>query len=361
VNQYKVIISRETYTKTSSYLEKIKTGINAGGGLQKKLSGINIAEINVPEFLQLMVRTKKPQIYAESGVIGDGSDWTQAELAILGDITFVLPVTIFDNGHWSDPEIHNPPFKGTLLYTAGALLRNGFGVPSVDEGEVVRNGSIDPVGYYNLYERRLLPALLYVNQVSCERGRQAFITIPGLGCGQFAGRYSHGISGYFKEALIQILQNHGVDLDHIKIVYFDPHSSLDNERIQIHGIHFLVRPLEQGNQGMPQLCQPVHYEEDGDDFSDCEFFSFVAWDHVSWPGNDFYLGSRSTDDGVKAAATDTMRVMTGIEGQYDLTKYQYSPPGEYRNWEDVVLRNNLQLHLVKNMIVFPENGMIRNS
>jgi len=40
------------------------------------------------------------------------------------------------------------------------------------------------------------------------------------------------------------------------------------------------------------------------------------WDHVSWPGNDFYGGSRSTDDGVKAAATDSMAALTGVEGRY---------------------------------------------
>ena len=55
----------------------------------------------------------------------------------------------------------------------------------------------------------------------------------------------------------------------------------------------------------------------GDDFSGCILFSIVAWDHVSWPGNDYFGGSRSTDDGVKAAATDSMAVLTGIEGHYD--------------------------------------------
>ena len=67
----------------------------------------------------------------------------------------------------------------------------------------------------------------------------------------------------------------------------------------------------------------------------------VAWDHVSWPGNDYWIGAasslaicdaftrgmhmmltmigpvrpgkRCTDDGVKAAATDTMRALTGVE------------------------------------------------
>ena len=35
----------------------------------------------------------------------------------------------------------------------------------------------------------------------------------------------------------------------------------------------------------------------------------MAWDYVSWPGNDFYGDLRNTDDGVKAAATNSMEVM----------------------------------------------------
>src|SRR5262249_44771579 len=42
----------------------------------------------------------------------------------------------------------------------------------------------------------------------------------------------------------------------------------------------------------------------------------VAWDHVSWPGNDFLGGSRATDDGVKAAASNSMSALAGVEGKY---------------------------------------------
>jgi len=62
----------------------------------------------------------------------------------------------------------------------------------------------------------------------------------------------------------------------------------------------------------------------------------VAWDHVSWPGNDFFIGSRATDDGVKAAATSSMAVLTGVAGEYDPMQAKYQPPPPYRNWEAVV-------------------------
>ena len=92
-----------------------------------------------------------------------------------------------------------------------------------------------------------------------------------------------------------------------------------------------------------------------DDFSNCELFSFVAWDHVSWPGNDFYIGSRATDDGVKAAATSSMAAMTGVEGMYNTRTYKYESPSGYTNWNDVIFTHHIRLYLAQdNLFVFPK-------
>lgn len=80
------------------------------------------------------------------------------------------------------------------------------------------------------------------------------------------------------------------------------------------------------------------YAEDGDDFSDCTLCSIVAWDHVSRPGNDYFGGSRCTDDGVKAV-TDSMAVPTGVEGHYDRGRGAYLPPPPYRTRDEVVRQN----------------------
>ncbi len=68
-------------------------------------------------------------------------------------------------------------------------------------------------------------------------------------------------------------------------------------------------------------------------------------------GNDFYAGSRATDDGVKAAATNSMAVMTGIEGKYDISTNQYNPPAEYKNWQEVVLKNKVQIEVRENLSI----------
>jgi len=46
---------------------------------------------------------------------------------------------------------------------------------------------------------------------------------------------------------------------------------------------------------------------------------------------------------VKAAATDSMRVLTGVEGRYDPAREAYLPPPPYRNWGKVVQKNRLRL------------------
>ena len=108
----------------------------------------------------------------------------------------------------------------------------------------------------------------------------------------------------------------------------------------------MVRPLTQGNHNKSQLSLPDILGSNGKGlFNDCELYSFVAWDHVSWPGNDYYRGSRMTDDGVKAAATNTMQIMTGIEGKYSQDQNMYLPPQRYINWWAVVAENGLKFNL----------------
>ncbi len=140
---------------------------------------------------------------------------------------------------------------------------------------------------------------------------------------------------------VNILDNHRKKLSNIRAVYYDPYNECVNKRIEIDGISLLVRPLTQNNYPKAQLCDPIEYQELNDDYNNCILFSIVAWDHVSWPGNDFYIGARMTDDGVKAAATNVMECITGVSGRYDAKSNRYNPPSEFSNWEQVVIKNQL--------------------
>ena len=345
----------KTYKKANSYLSDIKLGkVNCGSYLQLCMKCVDIVLLSVEQFIELIIRTKKPQIFAESAVHGDGTDWNQTELSILGDISISVPVTVFDNGLHNHPDVFKDPFDATLLYTPGALLRNGQGEAPADWGEVTKDEEINYDAYYSLYERRLLPVFFNIDSVAKIKKKNAFITIPGLGCGQFAGKFRGQLGPILRNVLIDIIKENHDKLQNIKAIYYDPYSVCNNERFEIGGISFFVKPLTNGNEKKPQLCTPESYEEENDDFSECELFSLVAWDHVSWPGNDFYIGSRATDDGVKAAATNSMTVMTGVSGNYNSSNNKYEPSNEYSNWEMVINKNNIELAVRDNLIVFPD-------
>jgi hypothetical protein len=237
---------------------------------------------------------------------------------------------------------------------AGALLRNGRSHTPADWHEIVTTtGQIDEDAYFRLYERRLLPGFLFINEQMRQQGKQAFITVPGLGCGMFAGTFQGQLGEILKRTLQLFVAKYAAQFSHIRAIYYDPYRECQNERHEIGKMSFLVRPLTHGNAHKPQLCLPTTYEEECDDFSDCELVSVVAWDHVSWPGNDFYVGSRATDDGVKGAATDVTAVMTGLSGQYNAQSYQYDPPAGYRNWEEVIRATGRQIDLLNSLIVLP--------
>jgi hypothetical protein len=166
------------------------------------------------------------------------------------------------------------------------------------------------------------------------------LNVPGLGCGQFAGPFQGQLGVQLQSVLERLLTDYGESFPNLKAVYFDPYSECESFRREIHGISLMVRPLKLlGSRGKSQLCHPVAYAEEGDDFSGCDLYSLVAWDPVSWPGNDFFIDSRATDDGVKAAATNSMAVLTGVEGHYDADLGKYRPPAPFRNWAEVVEEN----------------------
>jgi len=342
---YQIIIPDETRIRLAEYLKELQSGAaRAGRRLADGLRGHDPATLTEAGLQDALLNTKVPLIFAESAVAGDGSAWNLKELRLLGDISIAVPVTVYDNGRHASPEVHAVPFAGTLVFTPGALLRNGRGWGPADLAEVTDGaGGLCAEGFYRLYERRLRPVFRHVNGCAAALGKPALLTIPGLGCGQFAGPFKGQLGTALQIVLERFLSTHGASLPNIKAVYYDPFNECSNLRQERHGIALLVRPLLQGNAGKSQLCQPTTFAGEGDDFSDCQLFSIVAWDHVSWPGNDFFGGSRCTDDGVKAAATDSMAVLTGYAGHYDVPRTAYLPPAPYRTWAEVVENNGLRL------------------
>lgn len=347
---YHIVLSAESFRRLEAYKNDILAGnVTAGKRLRTQIAAqpASLSGLDTHAFLERLLATKQPRIFAESEIIGDGSDWNARELALLGDINVTMDADIFDNGVWDpkDPafQTHQPPLKGQLLFTPGALLNTGrnFAGKSPDLQEVTdENGTLDRTKYDALIKRRMLPLFAHVNAAAKEDGRPALVTLPGIGCGAFAGVYRDFMGEYLKGALKNLLKENAAGLDHIGCIYYDPFKECGNEQEVIHGMDFRIRPADL-NPGKPQLAAPKTYEEEGDDFSGYKLYKIVAWDHASLPGNDFFADARFTDDGVSAAATNSMQIVTGIQGEYK--RGYYAHPPQYRTWEEAALRHNSAL------------------
>jgi len=353
MHEYIFLFHTDSFRRIQDYLAGLGAcGLaQAGGRLRASLHGQDLAQLDDAAFLDHLINTKSPCIFAESAVHGDGRDWNPIELSLLGDLGIAVPVQIFDDGRHGIPRIYPEPLRGTLLFIAGALLRNNQGGVAADWTSVTRGGRIHSAAYRALYERRLLPLLLYINDSAAAAGHQALVTIPGLGCGAFAGPFKGSLGLHLKDALLALLGRYADRLPHIRAIHFDPFNECTNEWHGFGDLSLRVRPLTLGNHDKPQLCPPQTYAENGEDLSACGLYSLVAWDPVSWPGNDFWGGTRASDDGVKAAATDLMGVLTGTEGHYDDHLHGYQPPPPYRTWEQLVLNQRLKLRVAGNLRV----------
>jgi hypothetical protein len=349
VPAYDIVLSEQTLQNILQYKSDIASGkATPGDRLKQALdeTGVPPARVTAQDFIQALLATKQPMIFAESAIKCDGTDWTHRELGILGDINITMKAKFYDNGVWDpahkDFREHKPPLDGQLMFTPGPLLGVGksFNGISPDYAEVVSGKSIDQTKYNALMERRLLPILSHANECAKADGRKAVITLPGIGCGAFAGAFKGRMGAHLNEALKTMLEKHGESLSHIACVYFDPFAECGNQQKDIHGIKYRVRPATL-NPGKAQLCAPSVYGEAGDDFSGCKLYKIVAWDHASYPGNDFFGNSRMTDDGVSAAATNSMECMTGLRGSY--MGGMYMPPRGYESWDDVVADKGIRI------------------
>jgi hypothetical protein len=202
--RYRILIPAPTLRRASDYLTQWRRGeVNPGARLQAVLGAAPPAELSPIDLLGGLFDTRVPRLFAESEVYGDGRDWTLVELGLLGDCSVAVPVTVFDNARHRAPAVHATPFAATLVFTAGALLRNGQqSIPADWPALTTADGRFSPAGYYALYERRLLAALRYINEHAA-RPRTALVTVPGLGCGQFAGPFQGTLGAQLRAVLAE--------------------------------------------------------------------------------------------------------------------------------------------------------------
>lgn len=213
--RYEILIPDETRHRLAAYEGDLSSGVATPG---RRLASTLEAG---GDFLTALLRTKLPQIFAESAVAGNGSDWNLTELGLLGDISVAMDVTIFDDGRHSGPEVHAEPFEAGLIFVPGALLQSGGPGKPADWDEVVDGqGRIDPDAYDALYARRLLPGFRWIEERAQVCGQPALVIVPGLGCGQFAGPFRGRLGEHLERSLRRFLDLQGAEFPHIQAVIF---------------------------------------------------------------------------------------------------------------------------------------------
>ncbi len=176
----------------------------------------------------------------------------------------------------------------------------------------------------------MLSLLSYSNRLKTK----TIVTVPEIGCGAFSGQFSDIISDKFQATLQKIIEKHGAAFPNIAGIY----SNYTEEKVY-------KKPIPHKTGKLPLLEKPEVYAKqlklpEGK----YTLVKAVAWDHISWPGNDFWNNNnRSTDDGASAAASAICYTLTGVKGQYDKKTQKYLPPQGMRDWEQVINDKNLTL------------------
>ena len=87
---YSIILGKETLEKIGNYASFLKKGGKCGSNLSRILSNESPDNLNALSLLSALLYTKYPRVFAESAILGDGSDWTLTELGLLGDVSIGL-------------------------------------------------------------------------------------------------------------------------------------------------------------------------------------------------------------------------------------------------------------------------------
>lgn len=351
---YELVISQETADMAAQYLRDLKSGkATPGFKLQKILAKKNLKKLTNQEFLLLLVQTKAPMAFAERAGnfphLESASNWNKREFDLLGRIGTSVNVNIYDNGKWRGADPYATPHSGTLAFISGALLKSD--APNHNVSEIIdENNAVNSDAYYQFYEQRLLPILLQMNNAAKRSGEKLFVTIPGIGTGEFSG--GRDLKGELAKVIEKLLTKHASKLTEVKGVYYDSYDKTTPSKKTIGNIEFIVQPLMQN--GKPQLCKPEEY---GQQFKNCKLVSIVAADPLAIPGNEAAVMARNTDDGVKGMATNLYEKLTGIAGKYNPDEKLFKP--SKGNWKEVLQTIKYKFGNNRVVVTKPDGSLVR--
>ncbi|MCE2992337.1 MAG: hypothetical protein LW825_05415 [Candidatus Jidaibacter sp.] len=389
-NPIDIVLSQAAWERVQQYAADLQNDTKTAGknltDYCSKYLGKEAKKLTSEELLQALLGTKKPFICAESVKIGQDT-WNSTEYEILCSVGIMYDVSTYDNGRWgggdwSDLKVYEEPFEQLAMIVSSPILAlQGKGSEiNPDRKRIVRkegemkNGEL--IGaetnfdeYYVILEERLLPLLVRASQRAGEKGKKLVLTLPGLGCGAFAGAFRMG--DQLNNALQKMLEKNHKLLGNIDTIIFDPYEECELEQKTFGRLKYRVRPYTEIKDSITrakacQYAKAEEFQEKGDDFSKCKKAKIVAGDGFSIPGNDANGGNRNTDEGAFGAATNSAKVISGIKGKYDKganSAYNtpFFKPKKYRTWE-IAFNEKLQkdkkplISIEKGFMVLQPNG-----
>lgn len=352
------VLSDETYQLANRYFEALKIGsIQPGDHLKKQLENQQLSQLSLENFIRTLLNTKKPKAFAEQVLQNaesrKDSGYNDSELEILAQIASVIPSYIYnDGGHNLFYTNHDNPLPCVMGFISAPLFTSENG--SLDDVSLTAEVSANPLRkidtnkYQAEVERRLLPTLLAMNEQAKSAEKKLAITIPGLGCGFFGGPFGDdGDNSVYRElnlALKNIILKHSSRLDHIASIYFDTYNAvLAPEMERIGDIYYSCVASSRRNGEHKQL----ELSEQDKLNPNILLGTIVAADLLSWIGNDMWVDSRSTDEGVKAGSSLVLvQIACALAPEkYSLENFEYTR-GAYRpknsSWR--MIGNDLKTH-----------------
>ena len=314
------LISDNTESEILKYFKQNKFGTKLTNKIKEYHTSFN--ELNTKDKVHLLMSLKELECMYEKAKEekGEVKGVNAAERRLLGMISTVSDVTFYDDGGRPTYKKHKEPIKGMLAFTSAPLLAEKHG-----DNDLVQKRNQqgkDPVElkvekYEQAIEDRILPVLRHFNDSCRDLEKKAFVTLPGLGCGYFAGGQAAQslVSMAFIKALGNILEKHSADLSSISGVCFDDFGGNYKAAPKKYGsIDFIIGKGHQEGR-IAQLMDPAEYGYKGS-----VLCNIAAWDHMAKEGNEGNRAEcidRQSDDPAKAKASNFLIQLYGLkEGEH---------------------------------------------
>lgn len=270
-------------------------------------------------FINLLLNLKVPNGSARISLAAPRqSEYNISELNILARIGTVIYTHVHNDGKQGQFTSYETPVPCIMGFVSAPLFdMNGLAPANKDLVSKINGmNQINSNNYMQEMEHRILPVLIKMNDEALMRGKKLSITIPGLGCGNFAGCYSmfrrdnDNITAQLDHALKDMLIKHAHILKCIINIQVDglqyegrlPHST--EMKIEHIGYKF-VADAKSTNSRAPLKLARDHSDED------VMLGTIVEGDLLSWMGNGMWSEDISMSNQIPNGLQTDERRKTG--------------------------------------------------